>query len=405
MLVALSLLVTGMLLTASTEASLSEVQREAVADLYTAEGAIHAWIAQRRHLLAPETVAAYTPPGRSLPVRIVVERLSRVVPGETSVQTNALFSVHAEPARPGGGRGAVALIRARTAPLPDLEPSIIDAALTYGGNGRLAASYPGEHLVFDGRDNPFCSVADRQANGPVLFASDGALAVAGGAQLQGAARQSGLLGATLTRAVLSGTAMRDLAWNASIRFGRFFNEPSFEPGTAVASGHDVARYDWGCPTELVNAVRAAAPGMNVPPPCALPDDSTRYATVAIDAENGTVELGGEHGQGLLIVVNGNLHLTGRFIFRGLVLVEGDLVLSGGGHNWPPSLDGAAVAARALTIDRGRTPPGLGGGGHRSIRFNRCAIRRTADVFNAMNAGHWGAPALLGRTFGWFEVVE
>jgi len=402
-LLAVSLLVMGLIIGASTDTALSVAHRTAAEDIYLAEGAIEAWVGERRHLLEETVVASWTPPGGAVPVRIEVERLSRRLPGDPGTGVNALFAVHAVPARPGGGRGVVALVRTRQVALPEWDPRI-DAAIVSGAGGRLAGSL-GDLVVRDGRDSPLCSGAGSQATDAAFLAAGATLSLEGGVVVEGDVSMSGMNRNALLEWTLPGTMIRDLAWGAEIRFGRFFNEDELRPGSMPASGHSDPRLDWGCPRDVVDHIRAEAPGMGAPAPCPAGADTSRYVAVAMDAGNAEVVLSGQHGQGLLIVVNGDLHLTGSFVFKGMIVAERDVIVSGAGSGWPPSIEGAVVSGGRVVIDRARTPPESGAGGSRAVRFNRCAVDRVRDAFNVLEDGGWRAPRVLGRTHGWFEVLR
>jgi hypothetical protein len=395
-LLILSLLAAGLLLSSSTERVLSRTHVEATEELYLAEGAVHAWIAARGHHLAAEAVDSWLPPGGTAPVRIMVERLA-APGGPGDADRNTLFAVHAEPARQGGGRGVVALMRARQQPLPDLDVDL-GAAITAGESSSASVTAGSATVVTDGTDHPLCPVEDGRAGSAWLLARDRSLSLVGGAQLAGSVTVSTDPTDALLRSVLRDLGIRDLAWNAGARFGRHFNEPSFpaEP-QPVHSSHPDPRFRWGCPADVIDAVRASATASSLPPPCPAGADTAAYVTVAIDAENRTIVLDGEHAQGILIVLNGSLHLRDRFVFKGLILAERDVRISGGGGNWPPSIEGAIVARGGVAIE--------GGAGARAVRFNRCAIDRAQAAFNGPIPGTWGTPRLIGRPHGWFEVTR
>jgi hypothetical protein len=403
-LVAISVLVTGILITSSTEAALSIAQQDGTEDLYAAEGAIEAWVAARNHTLAPEVVTGWIPPGGSRPLRITVERLMQAAPDAGNADRNALFAIHAEPIRPAAGaRSTVAFIRARQMELEPFEGEI-DAPLTTGGDLRLEAGQTGTYRLYDGRDSPFCD-ADASAGDGLLHAHRASVVLGGGDPVQGEVRRSELDGQALLDEVLGGVSMRDLAWNADLRFGRYFQQPGWQDGAQPSSHAADSRLDWGCPRELVSAIRAAS--TTKPAECSSAVDADRYTIVAIDGENGTVTLDADHGQGLLIVINGDLHITGGFVFQGLILVERDFRLDGGGANWPASIEGAIVAGGQLIVDDAGAA-GLGGssvGGQRAIRFNRCALQQAQQAFNARDGGAWAAPRVQGRTHAWFEVLR
>jgi hypothetical protein len=395
-------LASGLLLGSSTGLLLGLAHRDATEAFFAAEGAIHAWIAERGDSLASMEGEEWTPAGGSHPLRIRVERLARLP--STGLESSTFFSIHAAPTVGRGGREVSALVRVREAALPTFAADP-DAAIVAGRGGRIVGTHPDDLRVLDGRDHPRCTDENGQASSAVVVGDGAGLQLLGGARLVGDLEHSTLDRRALAGAALGGFWIRDLAWAADIRFGEHFGEPAFTEGAAVTSGQPELRYDWGCPADLVDAIRQAAPGAPAPPPCAAGHDPSRHAVVAIDAANGVVVVGEGHGRGVLIVINGGLHLTGSFVFEGLIVVEGPVTLSGGRTGWPPSVEGAIVTLSSVEINGALTPPGYGGGGIRAVRFNRCALDDAVAWLNARQGGEWGGAGVLGRPRGWFEVVR
>jgi hypothetical protein len=398
-LLVLSLLAVALLLSATTEEILGRTHRAATQEVYAAEGAVHAWIALRDADLRPERVEGWVAPESAVPVRISVDRLAgmgTLGPHDGS----ALFSVRAEAATDGGGgRGVAAMMRVRPTHLPDWSPEI-DAAVVAAAGASVSASGGGTAAVHDGDDHPRCVAVNPRATHALLLGNSRSLTVSGGGAVQGSVAQSSRSGDVLVREVLGGIGLRDLAWNAPVRFGRYFGEDPLPIGAEIGSGAADVGFDWGCPAEVVDAVSAAvsaAVPASAPRVCAAGADPARQAIVAIDAENRTVTLDQYHAQGILIVLNGSLHLRSGFLFRGLILAEGDVTVAGGSPGWPPSIEGAVVSGGTVRVQSG--------GGVRSLRFDRCAVDDARTAFNGPVPGAWGAPRLLGRPFGWFEIVR
>jgi hypothetical protein len=400
-LVALTLLVTGMLLTSATEVVVSVGQRDAATNLYAAEGAIEAWIATRGADLSPGTVVEWTAPGAAVPVRIEVQRLAAELPG-VAPGRHSLYAIQARPAAAPHGRSATVLVRKREDTLPRFAP-LVATAVVAGGSSRVAAGTGGGPVVIDGADHPLCHGGDPSAGAAVLLSSDAVLEAGAPDLILGDSLRAAAGGATLAASVLGGISLRDLAWGAEIRFGRYFHEAPLPPGAVVVSGSPDSRLDWGCPADLVESVRAASSA--APRPCASAAAAGRWVFAAIDAGNGHVTLSDHHGQGVVVVLNGDLHLTGGFVFRGLILAERRILVSGGGAGWPPSVDGALVAVDGVQIDPALTPPGLGTAGHRAVRFDRCAVDRAVQAVESAGGERWRAAGVLGRSFGWFEVIR
>jgi hypothetical protein len=98
--------------------------------------------------------------------------------------------------------------------------------------------------------------------------------------------------------------------------------------------------------------------------------------------DGDLYLAQQRGQGVLIV-NGNLTVTGLTRFYGPVLVRGTVVAEGGGSNVPHFYGGIIAADFAGSLDSNRVA------GNAEIHYSSCAIRRAL-------AGSAGAAVLQER---------
>jgi hypothetical protein len=397
-LILLSVLITGVLTTGATEAAISFAHRDATRDLYAAEGGIEAFIAAQNVALQPMTGFTFTPPGTNqIPVRITVEELARMQATEgLQPARHTHFSVAARPV--GGGRGLVAMIRVRQSQLDPLDTNL-NAALTLGGD----ATVTGQAMVSDGSDSQLCH-PDSAADHAIVHA-DGTTVNAPANRLEGEKTESELSRQELIASVLGNVSLRDLAWTADIKFGQYFNEEPIAPDAhgGVFSGNSAqdGRYDWSCPKDMIEGAHSSIRR------CDSMADPDHFPVIAIDAENRTVLLDNFHAQGMLIVINGTLHLAGRFQFKGIILAERNVILSGGGNTNPLSIEGAIVSAGEVIVDD-EDPELLEdseASGRGLVRFNRCAIHQVQNAFNDRGVDGWGAPQVQGSTFNWFEVVR
>lgn len=400
-LLVVSVLIVGVLLTSSTEAVLSFAHRDATAHLYAAEGAVQAYVASQNTLIQPASNKPWLAPGSpaSDSVRLRIERLADFDVEAGAQESHAVYSIQAEPLR--GGRGVTAFIRVVQQMLGDFNADI-DAALTLGGDARIAGGTKSgvDWKISNGGDAPGsdgCSPAD-SANHAIVYASDADVSIQGQARgkIRGDSAQAAAERDALIRSVLGGASIRDLAWNADIKFGSYFNEPPYTK-QHVISGNSNRKYDWGCPgrmDQVKHCYNAAG------------YDSTYYPVVAIDAENTTINVSNWHGQGMLIVINGSLLIDGQFLYRGIVIAERNVIIQGGGQI-PPAIEGAVIAAGQMIVDSELTgdPDDSESAGHATIRFNRCAINAVVDAFNGTGTERWGRPTVRGRTFAWSEVIR
>ncbi len=115
-LIAVTILVTSVLLSSSTEGVLSIAHQDATRGLFNAEGAIEAYIAQSQLTLEQKNVR-YLPPGGSVrdSVLLAVSVLGEYPSPIQGFPNDFVFSVAATPVR--GGRRVVAMIHKVNAPI------------------------------------------------------------------------------------------------------------------------------------------------------------------------------------------------------------------------------------------------------------------------------------------------
>ncbi len=382
-LLALSVLVTSALLTASTELALSRAQQEATRALYEADGALERFVADRAsrdaeemgldgQLAAGEHIHS-GPDGSAF--RLSVAELNEGGLSESNgvIERRDVFAIIATPGD-GWGRSVGALVEAaRTIEWSAFD---IDAATTFGVNtmiepgATISTRSPGDAPC----DSVVAASAIRSSNGVSLV-------VGSGANVNGAIVTDSVSSTNLFRRALGGRSIDELAGHADIRYGPRFGEPAYS-GLASQWAGD-AKHRWGCPASLVlNCLAGQGEYMPV---------------VAIDAGGGTVDISGEHGQGVIIVLGGNLHLRGGFAFGGLVVVEGAVTTSGS-----VVIEGAILAMGDSVSTLSRTS--LISGANSVIRFSECRIRE-AERSLALRALDAAPRGIASPTFGWFEVVR
>ena len=389
-LVAISIMVTAALLTSSTEAAISRAQTDATRDLYRVEGALQRYVQTRGAQLAPVANATYAPAtGESY--RVDVSRLFRDPP---SVGGNgrAVYAVQVEPTA--GGRTLVAMVNLRVMFLS----LNINAGATLGNNSRIGGS------IDINRGSNLC--VGQEAGQAILHAAGTTLTMTGQA-----ARNIGNDTATfaggrdsLAKHTLNGIDLWSVAQQAHVKFGRMFPSPDSLPFSGSPSAtNSNPKLRWGCPPDMVTGCPAGS--------------DTVFKLVAIDAANadgsrGEVRIQGDYGQGLLVVLNGDLRITGGFRYKGIILVEGNTDIHGGsGGSGGAKIEGALLGLGDLEICQNNTSGecensfGEGDGSDLSsgavIQYNRCAINAVQNSIN--NTPIQERPRAL--TFGWFELVR
>jgi hypothetical protein len=185
------------------------------------------------------------------------------------------------------------------------------------------------------------------------------------------------------RRILGGKTPLQIAQQAKIKFGPKLTSARNFPNNfrATSSVPRDSVVNWGCPKSLGESCSATTA------------DTAYYPTIGIDAQGGQVDLQGDHGQGLLVVVNGGLKISGNFKFKGIILVEGALDVTG-----TVEVVGAVVGFNTITVSKDNTN---NLGGTMDITFDPCVNRRVQQAFNDENPRF----ILTRPPTGWFEVVR
>lgn len=388
-LVAVSLLVTTALLTSSTEYAISAAHRTAAGSLYNADAALEQYVFTRAQvggvfLTATQNGAAQGPDGQNY--QIQVDRMSWDAVMDTDPMTaTEVFSVVALPQN-GRGRGVGAFVRTlRSAPRLDAN---INAGATSGGNLKVS----GNATISDGRSGTnYCNAQDSTSDYAVQVTAGAKIDLGNNAEenLEGAADTADFSKDSLESHVLGpNLTLRSMADMAQYKFGKRWNQPDFVTKVIIGDntvGADTM-YNWGCPQQLL--VGYTCPNTS----------ATRFRTVAIDADGGTVKINGRHGQGVIIVLNGSLEIQGNFTFKGIIMVERDMFIRGGSAGQESKIEGGVIAFGASsTVEDNIT-------GTATIKYNTCANAEAMAAFN-QNALATANQARNGSTFAWYELIR
>jgi cytoskeletal protein CcmA (bactofilin family) len=406
-LVAISILVTTVLLTSSSEFAISNAHRDAAASLYRSEATLEQFVVanivgggelsllQFANGTSPQPTFA-SPDGTPHNVQVsIVSSLEDVT--AVPMVGQEVFSVLVQPAN-GRGRGVGAFVNTIRSFTPINLSANINAGATIGGNVRVS----GNAVISDGNSAVnYCDAEHNQADFAVQVSAgsdvdygndkkgriDGEIDIA---EWEKEDMQKVLLGAD--------SALHRLAHSASIQFGPAFDKPAWKDrdvqrangGNTGAGGSISIPMNWGCPQELLERTTC-------------PDNGSkdRLVMVAIDAssEQGrTVVLNGDHGQGMIIVINGHLRIQGNFVFKGIILVEDDIHIYGGGGGEESKVEGAVIAFGSASDIEDNVS------GTATVKYNLCAI---LDAQGALNTdGFRNAPRILsGTTYAWHEIIR
>jgi hypothetical protein len=387
-----SILVTGMLVTSSLESAMSRAHQDGLRSIYESEGAIEAFVEENfleiwEGALASGSYSAGQ--GTNSTTRDITFARLRDQEGDVG-QRDVTTSIVAEPAN-GRGRSVGVLL---THLVPPVLETDIDAGLVFASNARVA----GTALISDGSDKVEECDDGTLSSGKaaIRYGSDVEVELEGRASrdIVGEVVRDEGTGADLVASSLGGSIdnISSLAQFAQKKFGERYGSDTYllprDPMIAAVETDGTPRprtnrYNWGCPAKMPDNQECVKNG----------GDTSYFPSVAIDAEGGMVSIQNHHGQGTLMVVNGGLSIDGAFSFRGIIMVEGNLRIAGGGAS--ASIEGAVIAGgdTEVLVDEGSNIDGSA-----VIRFNQCAIRDAERGFH--DPGHNSF-----RRTGWFEVVR
>lgn len=383
-LVAISILVTTAILTSSTDSAIAGAQTLAAGEMYEAEGALQAYVAERGSELGV-TTTSYTVPGTQTQYSINVARMS--LEQLTTDEGFATYSLRGEPSS--GGRSLVAMLR-----IPVRYMNVqVKAGASFGTDAKISGS------IDVNSSSELCNLAG--ADDAITHAAGTTLEISGQAATNIGADTSTFAGDkyAMRDAILNGVDLEDLAKNADIKFRQASSNPDSVFSSRPNGAHTVQNYRWGCPTGLGVDCTGA--------------DTTAYPLVVIDAMNadgtlGTVKIEGDHGQGMLVVLNGHLNIRGNFVYKGIILVEGSTDIHGGGSGGA-KIEGGVVGLGTVNIcnvettdcSSGATTDDSDLSSGAVIQYNRCAINSVQEYINRQPIQQ----ALTRPTFAWFEIVR
>jgi len=118
------------------------------------------------------------------------------------------------------------------------------------------------------------------------------------------------------------------------------------------------------------------------------------SVAVIDGNGGEVEV--EGGGGLLIITNGNLLMNGNAVFNGIIIVEGNFTLSG-----TPTVGGAVISLAMTGQNQIIQDASAIAEGHVTVQFNQCTVNSAMEAFTRAAA----AITTSSTTFAWSEMVR
>ena len=372
-LVTVSLLVTTALVTSSTELAISGAHQDATAGLYSAEGGLQAYVAERGTIAqsdAGQGEFGFTPSAGGPPVRVSVAQLGQRVLADQ--RTLRLYSVLAHPAVNGGRTVSAVLTQVVPAPIPpqlnitsamtvagDLEVSgnsfdVDGRSRACGSNGVEALRMASDSELFLNNDNQYDNRVDH-----FVGTTDAGVDVTGQAVIQRAGTR-----ASLVSNLLGGRTIDELAAAIPTERWRYRTQnPAYSSAWLASS--------------------LQAPG----------------SAVVVDAQGGTIAIAPGIYYGILIVVNGSVSISGNIDFNGIILAETNFSLAGNvtinGAIASMAMDGENVVSNAgddSDLD-----------GTVAVNYDKCQVDAALRAYAAV-APNDQIPEVR-RTVSWLEVVR
>lgn len=336
-LVAVTLMATSAVLISSTEVAVGAAHQDGVASLYQSDGGLEALVATNQGATGPTFVPNSAEVVDTLPspdglTEVVIKRLRAendfpdpADPVQTAYR-HEVFSFEAVPVS-GRGRKVGALLRTvREAPVVNFN---IKAGAISGGNVKArgnAELADNSDMCLDEHGNPIKGEAAIQMTAGATLDAEGSVTIDGDVENLDVTKEE-------LEAYLFGPGMT--LDSVAKLYGTLYIEG--QPAKRSNAEHNITSadslYNWGCPRGMWAS-------------CDTSTYKTRFETIVIDASTApgsTAKISGDYGQGMLIVVNGSLELSGNFLFKGMILVEEDIRIGGGGGRFDGKIEGAVVA--------------------------------------------------------------
>jgi hypothetical protein len=256
----------------------------------------------------------------------------------------------------------------------------INGAGSFGGRVEVSGN---SKIIGQAQDVSRCGTSG--AVPAIEVSKDGSVVAKGGSDLIGGSQQTTETREQFQRRILNGYTPLELAQRANIKFGPLLTPSRVFPNNFKASAtvpKDSVR-NWGCNVDLVKG--RLCQGAYA--------DTAYFPVIGIDAQGGEVDLQGDYGQGILVVVNGKLRISGNFDFKGIIIVEGALDITG-----TVNVTGAVVGFNTITVGKDNTNDLSG---TMNITYDPCVNERVQQEFNDANPQY----SISRPVYGWFEVVK
>jgi Tfp pilus assembly protein PilX len=372
-LVALTLMVTTVMVTSGSQGAAASAHVDATQSLYDAEAGLQSYVMTAAAAQAAFTVGSsdvsLTGTGRQV-------RVTRAILYGTGAAPAAVYrtwAVTAEGIRNGtvSGRAITALVRQYSA-TTNLGLNI-QSAITLGGD----LDVNGNAFTVNGRSTACRNDAGVQA---VQMSDSSRINVSGNEnKFNNFTGSDGGVNTTGRAAIDSTSLTRTQLANQVLGNKTLASIVAMVP----------ASKKW-CSSTTTCQYKSGSPLANRP----LWTGSTTDSVAVIDGNGGEVEVQG--GSGLLIITNGSLLMKGNAVFNGIIIVEGNFTLSG-----TPTVGGAVISLAMTGQNEIIQDESAIANGHVTVQFNQCTVNSAMDAFTRAAA----AITTSSTTFAWSEMVR
>jgi hypothetical protein len=375
-LVALTLMVTTVMLTSGSQGAAATAHVDATQSLYDAEAGLQSYVVSQASQQLPLTVGSSNVTLTGTTRQVQVTRALLFSQGVAPAPVYRTWAVTAEGIRRGtvSGRAVVAMVRQYT---PSAEIDLnIQSAITLGGD----LDVNGNAFTVNGR-----SSACRNDNGvqAVQMSDSSRINVSGNERKFDNFTGSDANGnATTGRAAIDSTNLTRTQLASQVLGNKTLSQiVALIPATKKwCSSTTTCLYKSGSPLANRPLWTGTMPGTD--------------SVAVVDGNGGAVDV--EGGSGLLIITNGNLVMNGNAVFNGIIIVEGNFTLSG-----TPTVGGAIISLSMTGQNEIIQDESAIAQGHVTVQFNQCTVNSAINAFQ--NAA--SAITTSSTTFAWTEIVR
>ncbi|HEX8241942.1 MAG TPA: pilus assembly PilX N-terminal domain-containing protein [Longimicrobium sp.] len=379
-LVAVTLMVTTVMLTSSSEGAVARAHSDATQSLYDAEAALQRYTidaATAGTPLAAGTFTASVPGNSGRTAQISVVRLAqRTLPDASTLRTWSLTAEGIRPNFGAAGRAVTAMVLQRT-PSSNLNLNV-QSAITLGGD----LSVNGNAFTVNGASTACRTDGGVQA---VQMSDSSRIDVSGNSN-----KWDNFTGWENGHATEGKLAVDSTNLSRAQLANQVLGNKSLAAIVALVG----INKKWCSSTTTCLYKTTASNGTQVPRPLwpgAMPAGDS---VAVVDANGGAVEV--RSGTGLLIITNGSLLMKGSDVFNGIIIVEGNFTLEG-----TPTVTGSLISLamngqNQITQDQSGIAQG-----HVTVQFQQCRINEALQAF-----ANQAAPATVSSvTFAWSEIIR